>query len=57
MLVALLAASSNSVFAQVRSGDMPENASPNHYGSGWECDRGYREADGICNVVKVPANA
>ena len=42
---------------RVRSDDMPENASPNRYGSGWTCDRGYRKVDGICNVVKVPANA
>ena len=56
MLVALLTASSSPVFAQVRSDDMPKNASPNRYGSGWTCDRGYREVDGLCNVVKVPAN-
>ncbi|HSG98142.1 MAG TPA: hypothetical protein VLA11_09130, partial [Woeseiaceae bacterium] len=35
MLLALLAASSNPVFAQVRSGDMPENASASLYGNGW----------------------
>ena len=57
MLIALLTASSSPVFAQVRSDDMPENASPNRYGSGWTCDRGYRKVDGICDVVKVPANA
>ena len=57
MLLALLTTSSSPGFAQVRSDDMPENASPNRYGSGWTCDRGYRKVDGICNVVKVPANA
>lgn len=56
-LVALVTASSSPVFAQVRAGDMPENASPNRYGGGWTCDRDYREADGICDAVKVPANA
>ena len=57
MLVALLTASSSPVFAQVRADDMPENANPNRYGSGWTCDRGYRKVDGICHVLKVPANA
>ena len=39
------------VFARDLSVEMPEHASAKRYGSGWECDRGYREADGACIAV------
>ena len=35
----------------------PENAHPKSYGTGWECNPGYREANGACGAVEVPANA
>ena len=57
VLVAFLAVCSSPVLAQVSSDDMPENASANRDGSGWACDRGYQKANGVCNAVKVPANA
>jgi hypothetical protein len=58
-LFALLAASSSPALAQVRTGNMPANASANLYGSDWTCDRGYQEQedDGVCIAVEVPANA
>ena len=55
ILFALLIA--GPVFAQGHSVGMPEHASPERYGSGWECDRGYREINGTCIAVKVPADA
>jgi hypothetical protein len=57
VLVALLAACSSPSFAQVRTGDMPENASSNRDGSGWTCDRGYGAADTACIALQVPENA
>lgn len=39
------------------SGRMPENASVNKYGSGWLCDHGYREIEGECKGIEIPANA
>jgi len=55
--LALLAVVPGHVFARDPSVAMPEHASANRYGSGWECDRGYREANGACIAVKVPADA
>ena len=57
ILIALLVAASGSVYAQAGPGDVPENASAKRYGTGWACDRGYREADGACAAVDIPANA
>ena len=57
ILIALLAASGGPVLAQVRSADLPENASADRYGGRWACDQGYRESDGACIAVEVPTNA
>jgi hypothetical protein len=54
---ALLTIIPSLAFAQGTPGEMPKNAHANSYGSGWECDRGYREISGACTAVKVPANA
>jgi hypothetical protein len=53
----LASASPGLTFAQGSAVDVPENASVKQYTSGWECDRGYREANGACARVAVPANA
>lgn len=45
------------VSAKGELGAVPENASPSTYGSGWLCDRGYREVDEECIAVEIPANA
>jgi len=37
--------------------EMPENAHAKSYRSGWDCDLGFREANGVCEAVMVPANA
>ena len=57
-LIILVASAANPslVFAQGSSAAMPENARANSYGSGWECDRGYRNVDQACVVVMVPQN-
>jgi hypothetical protein len=57
ILSALLVAVPGVVFAQSVSGVMPANAHARSYGGGWDCDRGYREVEGTCAAVMVPANA
>ena len=42
---------------RTRSPAIPDNARPRSYGSGWDCNRGFRETAGRCAVVVVPANA
>ena len=34
-----------------------ENATPRNYGSGWDCDRGYKVDGDLCKAVVIPANA
>jgi len=36
---------------------VPDNAFLTSPGQDWECDRGFRRADGGCEAVEVPANA
>jgi hypothetical protein len=36
---------------------VPENAQASRYGSGWECNRGFRRQDDACFEVKLPDNA
>lgn len=36
---------------------VPENAHPKGYGSGWECDKSYREKNGSCVAISIPDNA
>ena len=43
--------------AQTALQPIPENASPQSYGDGWECDIGYRLNAGNCSAVIVPKNA
>ena len=43
--------------AQTAPQPMPENASAQSYGDGWECDVGYRLNAGNCLAVSVPKNA
>ncbi len=45
------------VHAQTALQLIPENASPQSYGDGWECDIGYRLDAGSCAAVIVPKNA
>jgi len=45
------------VIAQNISVDIPENAQAKNFGSGWECDPGYRAANNSCVAIKVPENA
>jgi hypothetical protein len=43
--------------AQGDAAAAPLNAHMKRYGSGWECDRGYREVNAACAAVEVPPNA
>src|SRR6185295_15699765 len=54
----LLAASPLTAFAQPTSSAVPQNSHLKSFGSGWECDYGYRESAGAgaCTSIKVPAN-
>lgn len=36
---------------------VPDNAHAKNYGSGWECDKGFREKNRGCIAIKVPDNA
>ena len=36
---------------------VPDNAHAKNYGSGWECDKGFREKKRECAAIKVPDNA
>jgi hypothetical protein len=54
--LALLTLAPGMAFAQGLSGDVPANARAKSYGTGWECQRGFRETDGACVAVVVPAN-
>jgi hypothetical protein len=56
ILLAFLATASGVALAQGGSGEIPGNAHANSYRSGWECDHGYRAANGACLTVDVPAN-
>ena len=53
----LLAVAPCLVLAEDGSVEIPKNARAKSFGSGWECNRGYREVNGACAAVKVPANA
>ena len=44
-------------FAQTAALTMPENASAKRYGSGWECNIGFRLNENACVAVVVPQNA
>jgi len=57
LIFALLAAAPGLALAQSGATEMPQNARAISYGSGWECDPGFRELDGACAAVKAPANA
>ncbi len=46
-----------SVRAQSIAAEVPPNAQARSYGSGWECDLGYREDQGACVAIQIPANA
>ena len=35
----------------------PENASLRLYGTGWQCNRGFKESDGACKALEVPVHA
>jgi hypothetical protein len=45
------------VVAQSGTGAMPQNAQLRSYGSGWDCDLGYRVDGAECLALDVPENA
>ena len=36
---------------------VPDNATAKTYGSGWDCDSGYRQEGSACEAIVVPENA
>ena len=56
-LSATVSSLSGNAFAQEGPLQVPANATARQYGSGWDCDQGYREHEGTCAVVGIPANA
>ncbi|MEL7547613.1 MAG: hypothetical protein AAGJ84_13250, partial [Pseudomonadota bacterium] len=46
-----------SVAAQTPPADIPANASPKPFGSGWSCDAGFIESGTLCVAVALPENA
>ena len=39
---------------EVTAEALPPHAHVKHFGSGWECDRGYREIDRACEAIVLP---
>jgi hypothetical protein len=39
------------------AGNIPKNAHPNIFGTGWGCDRGYFRSGQKCEKVIIPENA
>jgi len=56
MGLALLSTICSIAFAQAAPGEAPDNATATRYGSGWQCNRGFREVSGACIAVKVSDN-
>jgi hypothetical protein len=54
---ALLALTALPAAAQDGTGPAPENAHDRRFGNGWDCDPGYRVAEGVCVALDMPANA
>ncbi|MEO0917829.1 MAG: hypothetical protein AAFY31_12745, partial [Pseudomonadota bacterium] len=52
-----VALNSTATYAQDGVGTPPENAQKRSYGSGWNCNIGYRVNDGICIELDIPENA
>ena len=57
LLAALVAGLAIPSLAQDGTGLPPENAQDRRFASGWDCDLGYRIADGVCVALEMPANA
>ena len=57
LLIVLLAGLAMPSLAQDGTGPAPENAQDRCHGSGWDCDLGYRIADGTCVALDMPSNA
>jgi hypothetical protein len=56
ILLAFQVAAPGVALAQGGSAEIPENAHVNSYGSGWQCNYGYKAVDEACVAVKVPEN-
>ena len=51
-----LLVTTNIAFSYDVSLDIPENAHPKKYGSGWKCDRGFQALNETCIAINVPKN-
>jgi hypothetical protein len=57
LLAAFMAGIATSGQAQDGTGPAPDNAQDRRYGSGWDCNPGYRIAEGVCVALEMPANS
>ena len=57
LVFSLLAASPGYVYAKNDDVKLPENATARSYGTGWNCDKGYREKNNGCAAILIPENA
>lgn len=56
-LAVFLVAPTSATHAQMALDGVPANARANSYGNGWRCDDGFRDVNGACVAIKVPAHA
>lgn len=58
ILMSLMIFAGQTRFVEARGVDdtLRANASAKTHGSGWECDRGFLAAGGICTAVILPQN-
>jgi hypothetical protein len=58
LIVAIICSQPDLLFAQnASSQEMPANSHAASYGTGWECDYGYRTSGSGCSKMTKPANA
>ena len=57
IFLAFFTITQNFVYSQNTSANLPKNAHLSIYGTGWDCDIGYREIDNICEAIDLPENA
>jgi hypothetical protein len=57
LLAAVMAGLATSGQTQDGNGPVPENEDDRRYVSGWDCNPGYRIAEGACVALEMPANS
>lgn len=57
IIFSLLVTSPGFVCAKNDAIDVPVNATAKSYGTGWSCNKGYREKNNACEAIIIPDNA